>query len=92
MMTLIIMSKKYLIVSNREHFYAPSNGMLSASLIHMEYHSCGKFYVISHPQEVESNATDTFEAYAWLVYRIKGLVSSNSMGIMTAVSVIFNTG
>ena len=57
----------------------------------MEYHPCGIFYVLSHPQEVEANAPDTFEAYSWLEYIIEGLVSSNSMGIMTAVLVIFNT-
>ena len=77
MMKLILISKKYLSVSHRTHFYAPSNVILSESLIYMEYHPCGIFYVLSHPQEVEANAPDTFEAYSWLGYIKKRLVSSN---------------
>ena len=62
------------------------------SLINFECQPCGIFEVLSYHQEYEVVDPIIFAANVELGYRIKKLVSSNFMGMVSSVSVIFDTG
>ena len=65
---------------------------LVTSLINFECQPCGIFEGLSYHQEDEVIDPITFAATAGLVNIINKLVSSNFMGMVSSVSVIFDTG
>ena len=65
---------------------------LVTSLINFECQPCGIFEGLSYHQEDEVIDPIIFAATAALVNRIKKLVSSKFMGMVSSVSVIFDTG
>ena len=79
-------------LSHRKQVNAPSNIKLVTSLMNFECQLCWIFEGLSYHQEYEVVVPIIFAATVGLVYRIKKLVSSNFMGIMGSVSVIFDTG
>ena len=91
-MMWILMSNKDLSISHRKKCYGPSYMRLMTSLMYFECHPCGIFESLAHPQVVEIIAPATFASCAGLGYRIKKLVSSNFMGMMRVVLIIFDTG
>ena len=64
---------------------------LVTSLMNFECQPCGIFKGLSHHQEDESMATNTFAASLCLGHIIKKLVSSTFMGMVVSISVIFDT-
>ena len=65
---------------------------LVTSLMNVECQPCGIFKGLSYHQEDESIDPIIFSSTVGLGNRIKKLISSNFMGIMSSVSVIFVTG
>ena len=65
---------------------------LVTSLIDFECQPCGIFEGLSYHQEDKVVDPIIFAATAGLRNRIKKLVSSNFMGMVSSVSVIFYTG
>ena len=65
---------------------------LLKSLMNFECQPCGIFEGLSYKQEDEINDHIIFSATVGLGDRIKKLVSSNLMGMVSSVSVIFDTG
>ena len=78
-------------VSHRKQFNAPSNMKLVTSLMNFECQTCGIFEGLSYPQEDEVVDPIIFAANVGFGYRINKLVSSNFMGMVRSVSVIFDT-
>ena len=79
-------------VFHRKQVNAPSNMKLVKSLIDFECQPCGIFEGLSYHQEYEAIDPKIFAATSGLGYRIKKLVSSNFMGTVSSVSVIFENG
>ena len=65
---------------------------LVTSLVNFECQPCGIFEGLSYHHEDESIDPIIFTATSGLVNRINKLVSSNFMGMVSSVSVIFDTG
>ena len=65
---------------------------LATSLTNFERQPCGIFEGLSHHQEDEAIDPTTFADSVGLVDRIYNLVSSKFMGMLSSVSVIFETG
>ena len=65
---------------------------LEKSLINFEYHPCGVFEGLSYYQGYEAIDPTIFSYTLGLGYRIKKLVSSYFMVVLSLVSVIFYTG
>ena len=70
---------------------SPSNMKLVTSLINFECQPCGIFEGLSYHQEDEVIDLIIFADTVRLGDRIKKLVSSNFMGMVSSVSVIFDT-
>ena len=85
-------SRNYLKVYHRKQVNATSNMKLNTSLMNFECQPCGIFEGLSYHQEDESIDPITFAATVGLGDIIKSLVSSNFMGMVSSVSVIFDTG
>ena len=65
---------------------------LATSLMHFECQPCGIFEGSSYHQEVEVIDPIIFAATLGLGSIIKKLVSPNFMGLVSSLSVIFDTG
>ena len=78
--------------SQRKQVNGPSNIKLVTSLMNFECQSCDIFEDLSYHQEDEFIDPIIFAAILGLGDRIKKLVSSNFMGMVSSVSVIFDTG
>ena len=79
-------------VSHRRQVKAPPNIKLVIYSMNFECQPCGKFEGLSYHQEDEAIDPTIFAATVGLVYIMKMLVSSNFMGMMSLVLVIFDTG
>ena len=79
-------------VSHRKQVNATPNMKLVTSLINFECQPCGIFEGFSYHQEDEVIDTIIFAATVALGNIIKKLISSNFMGMVSSVSVIFDTG
>ena len=79
-------------VSQRKQVNAPSNIKLMTSLMNFECQSCGIFEGLSCHQKDEVVDPTIFAANVGLGYRIKKLVSSKFMGMVSSIFVIFYTG
>ena len=91
MLNWIIWTKIDLKVSHRKHINSISNMKLVTSLMNFECQPCGIFEGLSYHQEVEVIDPNIFAVTVGLGDRIKNLVSSKVMGMVTSVSVIFDT-
>ena len=78
-------------VSHRKQVNAPPNMKLVTSFMDFECQPCGIFEGFSYQKEDGVINPIIFAAIVGLVYRINKLVSSNFMGIVSSVSVIFDT-
>ena len=85
-------TKNYLKISHRNHANVSPNMMLVTSLMNFECQPCGIFEGLSYHQEDESIDPIIFAATVGLGDRIQKLISSNFIGMVSSVSVIFNTG
>ena len=85
-------TNNYFNVSHRKQANAPPNIKLMTSLMNVECQPCGIFEGLSYHQEDEVIYPVIFAATVGLGDRIKKLVSSNFMGMVSSVSVIFDTG
>ena len=88
----MLWAKNYFKVSHRKQDNYPSNMKLVTSLINFECQPCEIFEVLSHHQEDEVIDPIIFAATIGLGEIIKKLISSNFMGMVRSVSVIFETG
>ena len=79
-------------VYHRNQFNASSNMKLVTSLRNFECQPCGKFEGLSYHGGYEITDPIIFAATVGSVNRIKKLVSSNFMVILSSVSVTFYTG
>ena len=77
--------------SHRKQVNSPSNMKLVTSLMNFECQPCGIFEGLSYHQEDEVIYPIIFAATVGLGNRIKKLISSNLMGMVSSVSVIFDT-
>ena len=92
MLNLMLWTKDDFKVSYRKKVNAPSNMKLVTSLMNFECQPCGIFECLSYHQEDEIIDPIILAATVGLGNRINKLVSSNFMGIVISVSVIFDTG
>ena len=92
MLNWMLLTKNNFKVSHRKQVKAPSNMKLVTSLMNFECQQCGIFKGILYHQEYEAIDPNIFVATVGFGYRIKKLVSSNFMGMVNSVSVIFDTG
>ena len=92
MLDLMLWKKIDLKASHRKKVNAPSNMKLAISLMDLECHPCGIFEGLSYYQEDEAIDPTIFAAIVGLRDRINKFVSSNSMGMVRSVLVIFDTG
>ena len=92
MLNWMIWTKYDLEVSHKKQVNESLNKKLVKSLMNIECQPCGIFGGLSYHQEGEAIDTTIFAATIGLGYRIKKLVSSNFMGIVSSVSSIFDTG
>ena len=65
---------------------------LVTSFMNFECQPCGIFERLSYHQEYEVIDPIIFSATVGLVNRINKLISSNFMGTVSSISVIFDTG
>ena len=79
-------------VSYRKQINSHSNTELVTSLMNFECQPCGIFEGLSYHQEDEVIDPTIFAATVGLGDRIKKSVSSNFMGMVRPLSVIFDTG
>ena len=84
--------KNDLKVSHRNQVNSPSNMKLVTSLMNYECNPCGTFEGLSYHQEDEAIDLNIFANTLGLGDIIKKLDSSNFMGMVRSVSVIFDTG
>ena len=89
-MSWMIWSNNDLKVYHMKKFNAPSNMKLSTYLMNFECQPCEIFEYFSYHQEDEAIYPTRFAATVVLGNRIKKLVSSNFMGMVISVSVIFD--
>ena len=92
MLNWMLWTKNDLQIFHRKHVNVSPNMKLVTSLINFECQPCGIFEGLSYHHEDEVIDTIIFAATAKLGNRIKKLVSSNFMGMVRSVSVIFDTG
>ena len=92
MLNWMLCTKKYLQIFHRKHVNVSPNMKLVTYLINFECQPCGIFEGLSYHHEDEVIDPFTFAAIAGLGNRIKKLVSSKFMGMVSSVSVIFDTG
>ena len=78
-------------VSHSKQFKASSNMKLVTYLVNFECQPCGIFEILTYHQEYEAIDPNIFADTVRLGDRINKLVSSNSMGMVSSVSVIFDT-
>ena len=91
MLNWMLWNKNDLKIFHMKQVNASPNMKLVTSLMNFEYPPCGIFEGLSYHQEDESIDPITFAATVGLGYRIKKLISSNFMGMVSSVSVIFDT-
>ena len=87
----MLWTKNDLKIFHRKQVNAPPNMKLMTSLINFECQPCGIFEALSYHQEDEFMDHIIFAANVGLGNRIKKLISSNFMGMLSSVSVIFDT-
>ena len=92
MLNWMLWTKNDLQIFHRKHVNVSPNMKLVTSLINFECQPCGIFEGLSYHQEDEVIDHIIFAATVELGYIIKNLVSSNFMGVVSSVSVIFDTG
>ena len=92
MLNWMLWTKNDFNVSHRKQVNYPSNMNLMKSLMNFECQPCVIFEGLSYHQEDEVIDPTFFAATVGLVNIIKKLVSSNFMGMVSSVSVIFDTG
>ena len=92
MLTWMPWTKNDFNVSHRKQVNSPSNMKVVTSLINFECQPCGIFEGLAYHKEDEVTNPTIFASTVGLVDRIKKLVSSNFMGMVSSVSVIFYTG
>ena len=92
MLNWMLWTKNEFKVSHSKQVNAPSNMKLVTPLMNFECQPCGIFEGFSCHQEDEVIDPIIFVATVGLGKRIKKLVSSNFMGMVSSVSVIFDTG
>ena len=86
------MEQEFFKVTHRNQFNASPNMKLVTYLMNFECQPCGIFEGFSYHHEDEAIDPIIFAATVGLGSRIKKLVSSNFMGMVSSVSVIFDTG
>ena len=92
MMNWMLWTRNDFKVFHRNQVNAPSNMKLVTSLMDFKCHPCGIFEGLSYHQEDEVTDPTIFAATVGLGDRINNLVSSNFIGMVSLVSVIFDTG
>ena len=92
MLNWVLWTKNELKVSHRKQVNAPSNIKLATSLINLEYQQCGIFEGLPYHQEDEFIDHTIFADIVGLRNRIKKLVPSNFMRMVSSVSLIFDIG
>ena len=92
MLDWMLCTKNELKVSHRKQINAPSNMKFMTSLMNFEYQPCGIFEGLSYHQEYQVIDPIIFADTVGLGDRIKKLFSPNFMGMVSSVSVIFDTG
>ena len=92
MLNWMLWTKNDLQIFHRKHVNVSPNMKLVTSLISFECQPCGIFEGLSYHQEDEVIDPIIFAATAGLGNIIKKLVSSNFMGMVSSVSVIFDNG
>ena len=92
MLNWMLWTNNDLKVSHRKHVNAISNMKLVISLVYFECQPCGIFEDVSYHQEDEVINPIIFAATAGLGNITNKLISSNFMGMVSSVSVIFDTG
>ena len=92
MLNWMLWTKNDLKVPHMKQVNAPPNMKLVTSLMNFEFQPCGMFEGLSYHQEDEVIDPIIFAATVGLGNRIKKLISSNFMGMVSSVSVIFETG
>ena len=88
----MLRTSNYLKVSHRKKVNYPSNMKLATTLNDFECQSCRIFESLSYHQEDEVIGTTIFADNVGLGERVNKLVSSIFMGMVSSVSVIFDTG
>ena len=92
MLNWMLWTKNDLKIFHRKHVNVSPNMKLVTSLINFECQPCGIFEGFSYHHEDEFIDPIIFADTAVLGNIIKKLVYSNFMGIVSSVSVIFDTG
>ena len=92
MLNWILWTKNNLKIFHRKQVNSSPNMNLVKSLINFECQPCGIFEGFSYHQEDEVIDPIIFAATVGSGNRIKKLVSSNFMGMVSSVSVILDTG
>ena len=92
MLNWMLWKNNYLKVSHRKQVNATSNMKFVTSLITFECQPCGISECLSYNQEDEVIDPIIIAYTVELKDRIKKLVSSNFIGIVISVSIIFYTG
>ena len=92
MLNWMLWTKNDLKIFHRNQVNAYPNMKLVTFLMNFECQPCGIFEGLSYHQEDKAIDLIIFAATVGLGNRIKKLVSSNFMGMMSSVSVIFDTG
>ena len=92
MLNWMLWTKNDLKIFHRKQVNSSPNMKLVTSLMNFECQPCGVFEGLSYHQEDEAIDPIIFANTVWLVNRIKKLISSNFMGVVISVSVIFDTG
>ena len=92
MLNWMLWTKNDLKIFHRKKVNATPNMKLVTSLMNFECQSYRIFVGLSYHNEDEVIDPIIFAATSGLVNRIKKLVSSNFMGMVSSVSVIFDTG
>ena len=92
MINWMLWTNNFFNISHRKQVNPPSNMKLVIYLVNFEYQPCDIFEGLSYHQEDEFIDPIIFAVTVWLGNRIKHFVSSNFMGMVSSVSVIFNTG
>ena len=92
MLNWMLWTKNDLQIFHRKHVNVSPNMKLVTTLINFECQPCGIFEGLSYHHEDEVIDPIIFAATVKLGDRIKKLVTSNFMGMVSSVSVIFDTG
>ena len=88
----MLWTKNDLKIFHRKQVNVSPEMKLVTSLMNFECQPCGIFEGLSCHQEDEVIDPIIFAATVGLGYRINKLISSNFMGMVSSVSVIFDTG